>query len=468
VEDRVQKLMEMGETAESIKATFAKGRRHDIGAAAARGFVGSIPFGVASRLLDTVPAIGDRVVSALNTTPGIKETPNAFKRGLADGLVSGVADHIGTEALTPAMRNLQWLSSPAEDLDETMHKAQVRAQAGLLRAVAQNAAAMQTFTARNVVRGIVGAAITATRYAAAATETDSWIGAIGSPLSGAGFNLVNRHLDERAHRTGPEYLLGRTDWEQQYCALKDATWAGAAANGAGRVAKAVVNTVDATLSAPHTLLRASSLAMNGGALGLGLAAVGMATEGAATLAQKSGASATGVVAAQHAARTLSSAGVFASWTSAEILTQPALSTIRDLSNATGDLARTGVSTALHGSARAISDTAEQGVDYAGRTFGNAREATIRRGQEVLVSATSTLGNVKMATANAISGMSTAVSTGFNDAGAGLNGVLGSASNALSGAVTSIRRRARPAPVHGPEQTPSSTDPQGTPLRNLNT
>ncbi len=153
--------MQMGETQESIEATFANGRRHDIGAEGARGFFGSIPFGLVSRLLDTKPAIGDTVVSSLNALPVVMHAPDAFKGGVAGGLVSGVADHIGSQALAPAMNDVQWLSSPAEDLEAPMAEAKARADAGMLRVVGQNAAAIQTFTVRNVIRGIVGPTITA-------------------------------------------------------------------------------------------------------------------------------------------------------------------------------------------------------------------------------------------------------------------------------------------------------------------
>ena len=459
--ERVQGLMDMGETRESIETTFAKARRHDIAAEGARGFVGSIPFGVASRLLDTKPAIGDTVVSGLNALPGLKHAPDAFKGGVAAGLVSGVADHIGSQALTPAMEDIQWLASSAEQLEEPMQEAKKHADAGMLRAVGQNAAAIQTFTARNIIRGVVGPALTAAGHVAAATQTDSWLAAIGSPLAGAGFNLANRHFAEQDHRVGPEYLLGRTDWEDQYQALKEATWKGAVANGTGRVAKAVVNTVDATLSAPRTMLSATSLSTNVGALGVGLGAVSMATSAAGALAEKHGASAAGIVAAEHAARTISSAGVFASWTTAAVVTQPAVDALRGVSDATGDLAKKGVSSAVQNSAEAIGSTAQQSADYVGPKLISARDATVRTGQEAIRGASAAFDSVKTTTSNAISDVSTAVGTGFSNAGTRLNGMLDSASNNLSDAVANMRRRTRPQ-TDDPAQ-----NPQNIPLGNMN-
>lgn len=82
--------------------------------------------------------------------------------------------------------------------------------------------------------------------------------------------MANRYLAAKDHRVGPEYLLGRTDWREQYLALKEATWKGATANGTGRPAKAGVNLVVATLSAPHTMTSAPGLTTIAGALTTGL------------------------------------------------------------------------------------------------------------------------------------------------------------------------------------------------------
>ncbi|WP_321888413.1 hypothetical protein [Paraburkholderia bannensis] len=446
IDDRVQGLMAMGETQASIEATFAKGWWHDVGAEGARGFVGSIPFGVASRLLDTEPVIGGAVVAGLNVLPVVKDAPAAFKGGAAAGLVSGVADHIGSQALTPAMKDVQWLSSSAENLEETMAEAKTRADAGMLRTVGQNATAIQTFTARNVVRGIVGPAMTAAGHAAAAVETDSWLAAIGSPLSGAGFNLVNRHFAEQDHRVGPEYLLGRTDWQDQYRALKDATWKGAVANGAGRFAKAVVNTLDATVSAPRTILSATGITTNVGALGAGLGAVSMATTGAGALAKQHGAGAAGVVAAEHLGRTLSSAAVFASWTTAGIVTQPAVDGLRAGSDAAGDRVKDGVSSALHASAAAIGDWAEQGANFVAPRLRNARDAAIQTGQQVVEGASRGVDRLAAATGNAFNAISTAINANLNNTGVGASGNPGDAA-------TEMRRRARVALTSEPGQNP---------------
>ncbi|WP_150670639.1 hypothetical protein [Pandoraea anhela] len=384
IDDRVAGLVAMGETGESVAATFAKARRLDIVSATALG-VTSVPFGIASRMLDAVPGIGNAVVAGMNAVPGLRHASETFKPGSAAGLVSGVIDHVGSQAAGPAMANTEWLASPSAALEGAMPEAKANAEGGMLRAVWQNAASIQAFTVRNVVRGVVGPTLTVLGHVAAAAKTDSWLAAVGSPIAGAGFNLSNRYFAEKDHRIGPEYLLGRNDWKIQYQALKAATWTGAVANGTGRVAKALVNTVDATLSAPRTLLSAPSLAMNVGALGVGLGAVTMATSGAAKLAKRAGAGAAGVSAATHAARTVASAGVFASWTTAAIVTQPVVDAARGASAAIGDRVQKGVSTAVKAgsdtvgrSAQAIGRQAEAGANYVGPRLSLARDAVLRR------------------------------------------------------------------------------------------
>lgn len=122
-----------------------------------------------------------------------------------------------------------------------------------------------------------------------------------------------------AHRIGPEYLLGRTDWKDQYLALKNATWKGQLANGVGRVAKAGVNLGDATTSAPATLMSATGLTTVVGALAGGPGAVSEATARLGALATRGG-ERSGGVAAEHTGRTLSSVAVLPMWTTAANVT----------------------------------------------------------------------------------------------------------------------------------------------------
>lgn len=439
INDRASQLVDMGESRESIEATFSKAAKLDIASEAGRGFIGSLPFGVMSRVLDTQPSLGNTIVAGLNMLPGIRNSPDVFKGGVAAGLASGVADHIGSQALGPAMADNQWLSSSSDALEDPMKKAKEAAQPGIARTVAENAVAIQTFSVRNVLRGIVGPTITAAHRTAAAVQTDSWMAAVGSPFAGAGFNLANRYFAEQGHRIGPEYLLGRTDWKEQYIALKAATWKGAVANGAGRVAKAGVNLVNATLSAPRSLLTATSLTTNVGALGAGLGAVSMATTSAGALAKKTGANEAGVIAAEHAARTLSSAAVFPLWTTAAIVTDPVVHAARSNADAVGDLVQERVSKGGLKGLEVAGQGVRTGMDYAAPRLRNAGDAVIRTGLERIERA------------------SAAVSSGVSRAADGVT-------NALGQAVTDMRRRAgNPSAQSGGQDVPG-TNPQDVPLR----
>jgi hypothetical protein len=441
ISDRVSQLLEMGESKELIEATFSKAAKLDIAAEAGRGFVGSLPFGMISRVLDTQPALSNTLVAGLDVLPGINDASDVFKGGVAAGLASGVADHVGSQALGPAMADNQWLSSSSDALEEPMKNAKEAAQPGMARTVVENAVAIQTFSARNVLRGIVGPTITAAHRAAAAVQTDSWMAAVGSPFAGAGFNLVNRHFAAQGHRVGPEYLLGRIDWKEQYTALKAATWKGAVANGAGRVAKAGVNLVNATLSAPCSLLTAPSLTTNAGALGAGLGAVAMATTSAGALAKKIGVNEAGVMAAQHTGRTLSSAGVFPLWTTAAIVTDPVVSVARGAADVVGDLVQKGVSKGVLKSAEVAGQNARAGTDYAVPKTRNARDTVIRTGLETIESVSSM-----------VSGMSS-----------GMSRAAYSATDTLGEAVTNIRRRARDSGAQSTGQDALGTNPQGVSL-----
>ncbi|MBR7964505.1 hypothetical protein KDW41_29290 [Burkholderia vietnamiensis] len=436
ISGRVSQLLDMGESKESIEMTFSKAAKLDIAAEAGRGFVGSLPFGVMSRILDTHPALSDTLVAGLDVLPGIKDTPDVFKGGVAAGLASGVADHIGSQALGPAMENNQWLSSSSDVLEEPMKNAKEAAQASMTRTVVENAVAIQTFSARNVLRGVVGPTMTAAHRAAAAVQTDSWLAAVGSPLAGAGFSLINRHFAAQGHRIGPAYLLGRIDWKEQYIALKAATWKGAVANGAGRVAKAGINLVNATVSAPRSLLTATSLTTNVGALGAGLGAVAMATTSAGELAKKMGVNEAGVTAAEHAGRTLSSVGVFPSWTTAAIVTDPVVSVVRGAANAVGDLVQKGVSKGVLKSAEVAGKNTRAGADFAVPKLRNARDNMIRTGYETIETVSTIVG-----------GMTSGVSRAMD-----------SATDALGETVSNMRRRERNAEAQSPGIDVSGTIP----------
>jgi hypothetical protein len=457
IDSRVTGLMDMGESEASIKETFSKGNKMDYAAEGGRGFVGSIPFGVMSRVLDTQPVLGDTLVAGLNHLSLVKHAPDSFKGGAAAGLASGVADHIGSQALGPAMKNNQWLASTAEDLEGPMVGAKKAAEQGLGKAVWQNGAAIQTFTARNVVRGIVGPALTAAGHVAGAVQTDSWLAAAGSPLAGAGFNMANRYFAAQDHRVGPEYLLGRTDWRDQYTALKEATWKGAAANGAGRLAKAGVNLVDATLSTPHTITSATGLTTNVGALGGGLGLVSMATTGAGALAKKMGAGPAGVVAAEHAGRTASSALVFPSWTTAAVVTDPAVGAMRKASEAIGDMAQTGMTKGTHATLKGGEKAAVETANYAGPKLAAARDGIVDMGT---------------ATMEGVSSFSSAVSTRAGElrtaAGERAPELRASAGTMIDDLATGVANLRRRTPATGTQPAAANTQPvQNIAMNNLN-
>jgi|GEM_PF-3455251 len=324
VENRARQLGEMGETAESVAAVFTKASRMDALARTASGFLGSVPFGAATLVEDAAP-----VLTAFAKTP--------FENGTMGGVVSHVFDAAGERLLRNALSDTQWLSAPADPLaghpaaaDDTDTDTDADAErAALMQDMKTNSApsplrthveagvAIQTFSLRNLARTATDVALTHFRGAPLAARVDLWMSAVGSPVAGGAYALTRHQLDQQHHRVGPEYLLARADWREQYRSLKQATWSGAAANGLGRLARIPLDVATSATSAAQSLLDPANLA-KGAVLGGGFGAVSAAVSAAADLAAKHGLSQTATAAIRQGVQTATSAAVFPAWTSAAI------------------------------------------------------------------------------------------------------------------------------------------------------
>lgn len=393
IENRVAGLLEMGESDATIQKTFSKGDSFGTTSAVAKGAIGSAAFGTASRLLDTKPEIGNTIVSGLNVLPGVKNAPDSFKGGVAAGLFSGAMDHVSGEALNPAMEargGIDWFAPDRDRLDPVMQNALDAATPSMLGKMLRKAGTIQSFTARNAVELAVVPGIAAAGFPGAAATVTSGIAALGSMAAGAATSAGDRYVAKRDHLIGPEYLLARDDWREQYTALKDATWKGEAANGAGRVADALTRIPAAIVAAPHTYTTATSVATNVGALGLGLGFVSLATTATGALARSQGASEGVAEFAEQAVHLGTSALVFGSWTTLAEGTESAVGAIRGGLNAVSDLARRGVSTSVLKSAEVVGDGSDiaakkvvEGADYTGKKLVSAGNAVVRGGEQAI-------------------------------------------------------------------------------------
>ncbi|MBN3829398.1 hypothetical protein G3O00_38220 [Burkholderia sp. Ac-20384] len=372
IADRVQQLHAMGETAESIAAVFAKAHRMDAAASMASGFLGSIPFGAATVVESKVPQLTNYA-----------KTPT--EQAMAGGTLAHIFDAAGSELLRQSRENVTWLApstenagadnatAPTEEgLAEHQRVAVVermkeRSAPSALQQHLEAAAAIQTFSARNIVRSIVTPAITATKGAAVAGQVDMWMSAVGSPLAGAASALIGNAIERKQHRVGPEYLLARSDWKQQYENLKKATWSGAAANGLGRLARIPIDVATNATTAAQSLLKPTKLA-TGAALTFGSGLSGAVQDAIAK--QNPGHSpATTALATQVAGTVISGVVTFPAWTSAAVATDAIAKKVTAIAHSAGNVIQNGVANAasatLTGVGNVIDSTASRGAQVVG-------------------------------------------------------------------------------------------------------
>ncbi len=331
IEQRATRLNEMGETPQSIESTLAKGQMLDRVSRGASGALNSVPFGAASRMLDTVPAV-------------LAPFAGPAMIGLAAGTIAGVANTVGVGVLKRATSDTQWLTAKPEQLDPVMADAAKTREPSQLRATVESSLNLQTFTLRNALRtGLAGLTMTNVpekkeaetpaetkdrtakeKHNVNVKNTDSWISANGSVVSGGASALIQQGIDEHYHRTGPEYLLGRQDWEAQYTALKEVNpLKDPLINGGKRLAQIPVDIMTDGLEATRKVFTASALMENVGMLGGGFAAVSVAQAAAKKTATDAGLGEPAVEAVSQAVNTALGGPVFAAWAGASIMTGPA-------------------------------------------------------------------------------------------------------------------------------------------------
>ncbi|WP_169316110.1 hypothetical protein [Pseudomonas agarici] len=313
INDRAKELQQLGQTAADVESMLSKANGMDRVTIPVHGAVGSIPFAVATVLLDKVPGIS---ADAANSP--------AYA-GLIAGTVSGALDVVGNGLLSRATHDAFWFKAPTEKLEPVMQAAQkAKASENRLIQAGQSALALQTFTVRNVVRGILNTSLTATEGSNTAAAVDTGVTALGGMVAGAGSNIISRSFDLKAHRAGPEYLFGRQDWKEQYQKLRDCNpRVDPLTSALKRIAKLPVDIMTDALKSASAAISMSSLANNGLALGGGFALAGevrSAVKGAAT---EAGLSLVKGVALDQLANVVMSALAFAAFGATATLVGPA-------------------------------------------------------------------------------------------------------------------------------------------------
>jgi|GEM_PF-1978170 len=304
ITDRAQTLHKMGETPQSIDAVLAKGGFRDYMAQATCGFVRSVPFGVTSRVFDVVPALTSFV-----------KTPAQI--GAMVGGLSGAADTAGCAILKPATSDIAWLTSSREQLVSVMAEAKDAAQPCLTRLAAEVSGAFQAYTVRNVIRTGVAPLAQQALGAIKAANLDSWIAAAGSPIAGSAAYLAMQYMNNASHRSGPEYLLGRTDWKDQYESLKKSGPTDPLKSFAARAVRVPLDAVAHSLGMKD-LFTGTNLIKNGAMLAGGFAGVLSAKTAVGEAAVKAGFGPAAVSGIKQGVNTALSAPLFAAWTTADV------------------------------------------------------------------------------------------------------------------------------------------------------
>ncbi|MGY2333739.1 hypothetical protein ACW9IT_08935 [Pseudomonas sp. SDO5511_1_S431] len=313
VKDRASQLQQMGQTAADVERLLDKATRMDRVTLPVQGAIGSAPFAVASVILDKVPGVTAKAAESAPYT------------GFIAGSMSGAVDTVGNGMLSRATHDTFWLKAPASALEPVMQHAQAARNEETTGARAvQSAGAFQTFTLRNIARGLVAVAVTATKGPKAAATADTVLSSAGGMVAGAGYAGIMRKHDLQAHRAGPEYLFGRQDWKKQYETLRDCSPSrDPLLNGAKRVAKLPLDLATDTVKSLAGAVTGSSIAANGLALGGGFSLATMTRSAVKQAATQAGLPPAAVVAADHATNVGMSALTFGAYGATAVLSDKA-------------------------------------------------------------------------------------------------------------------------------------------------
>ncbi|NRO99129.1 hypothetical protein GWC77_24835 [Paraburkholderia sp. NMBU_R16] len=307
---RATRLHEKKITAKRLLETIEKAKWLDRAALTLLAAMDSTWFGAAGAVTSFVPE-----------TTNYAKPP--FAQGAVAGTIAGLADTIGTGLLARSKEDALWLASEEKDLEPAMAAAKRETVPTRSRDALERSVAIQSFTARNLLRTGIVPVITYLTSAETGQTCDSLLSAIGSPVAGAAGRLVSHSFDASRHRVGPEYLFARKDWEARFDALEAASTTSVLAGAARRAGRIPVDAATDLLSAVRSVFTATSVVKNGAALTAGMGLAAMAKSSAETT--KLDAQLCGAVG--QAANTAVSAPVYAAWAVAGVYTGAAVNKI---------------------------------------------------------------------------------------------------------------------------------------------
>lgn len=316
---RARVLQREGETLSDIADTLAKGEKFDRLATHTSSAFRAIPFAAATALQYARPEInkGDWLPTPLKPL-----TP------LISGALSGVMDQVGTGVMNRVTGDNQFLKTTPDKLHDAMATSQRLHAPGLVRQSVDMGVAIQGYTARNAARTVMATVLAGHPKAQGAMDTA--ISTVGGLGANAVFGNRLQATEHRDHQRGGAYVFGRkdaeakpldeeTEWLDAYKGIKNASYSGAAVNAGKRLAGMPIDILTDSSKAVRSLVSATSLTQNGLALAGGFAGVGKLQE----LATKNLSNPYAKTVVSQLTNTAASAAVFAGWTTAGVMTDPA-------------------------------------------------------------------------------------------------------------------------------------------------
>jgi hypothetical protein len=326
IQARAVQLDAMQETPQSIADTVAKAQKMDRLATTASSTFRAIPFAAASVLQYMKPE--------LNKGDWLPAPLKPFSP-LISGAVSGVMDQVGTGVMNRVTGDAHFLKAPADKLHGVMAQSMKDHQPGLMQQTLDMGVGIQTYSLRNVGRTVVAPALAS--HPKIQAGVDLGIATLGGLAANAGFGNRMHSTEQRDHQRGAAYVFGRkdttakplaeeTEWREAYLAIKHASYSGAVMNAGKRVAGMPVDIATDGLKSVRGLVSATGLMQNGLALAGGFALAGTLQEKAVKHYTHPAAKA----AVSQATNLGVSSLVFPAWTTAGVLTDPAVKKAEDL------------------------------------------------------------------------------------------------------------------------------------------
>ena len=371
-DSRARVLQGLGETPASIADTMAKAEKFDRLATTSSSAFRGMPFAAATVLQYMEPAInkGDWLPAPLKPL-----TP------LISGALSGVMDQVGTGVMNRVTDDAHFLKASPEKLHDALVNSMKGHTPGLVQQTIDSGGAIQSFSARNVLRTVLATSLAAHPKAQAVVDTS--VSAIGGLAASAVFGNRIHTTSSRDHQRGAAYVFARkdaepkalddeTEWLEAYRGIKNASYTGAVINAGKRVAGMPIDVITDSSKAVRSLVSASSLTQNGLALAGGFAGVGKLQE----LATKNISNPYAKAAVSQLTNLAGSAGVFAAWTTAGVLTDPGTKAAEHLLQ---DTLKQASSDSVSYLGKQLTAGAKEGVRLGGAGLNAAADAAVTTG-----------------------------------------------------------------------------------------